>query len=338
MGGKARRVANRILGCAVLLALLVVGGLAFTHRQAISDHFKAQGFEASEEVSSLVDRLDLTDAGRRIFLASHPTLDASQGFNEQCAKVDHSEQGHVLGCYSGSAIHLFAVTDERLDGIVEVTAAHELLHAAYERLGAGERDALSRQLLDAYESLAEEDPELARRMEVYEHLSDAAFANELHSVLGTEVRKLPPRLEEHYRQWFGSRELIVDFFDAYHGVFSELQTRAESLQAELTALREDVERRSAEYDAAVERFNADAAEFQRRNEALEFSDEPEEFDRIYADLDQRRAQLEATLAGLQADIARYETLRTELQQLNQTSNELDQHLNSDLAPPSTRPG
>ena len=35
----------------------------------------------------------------------------------------------VLGCYANREISIFNVTDQRLDGIREVTAAHEMLHA-----------------------------------------------------------------------------------------------------------------------------------------------------------------------------------------------------------------
>lgn len=321
----------------VLFALVAAMIFAFWHRQEIADTFRARNFTASPEIVELVDELKLTDSGERVFLASHPTLDASQGFTEQCAMVDHSEDGHVLGCFANEVIHLFAVTDDRLSGVVEATAAHELLHATYARLSASEKEALSKQLVAAYEELAEDDPELEERMSVYEHLSPAAFSNELHSVLGTEVRDLPDKLEAHFAQWFEDRSMIVENFEAYHAVFTKLQERAEKLQKEMTKLRDDVEARSDAYDVDVEQFNEDAEEFQRRNEAYEFSDNPFEFQRIYDELGARRAELEATLEELQQDIEYYEELRTELQQLSQTSDELDQLLDSELAPPSTRP-
>ena len=328
---------RRTLGFLLFLALLAAAVFAMLHRQEIQDHFRAVSFEPSPRAVQVLDDLDLTDAGRRIFLASHPTVDGSQHFSEQCAEVDHSEQGHVLGCYTDEQIHLFDVADERVRGIVEVTAAHELLHAAYARLSEAERADLATRLREAYESLRGDHPELAERMAVYEHLSDAAFANELHSVLGTEVRALPRWLEDHYAQWFADRGALLDDFEAYHAVFVELREQADGLEAEMSALRADVERRNAEYEAAVQQFNRDAAEFRARNERFEFSDAPEEFERIRGELAQRRAELQDTLAALQADIDRYNGLRDELEALSQVSSELDRQLNSDLAPVTTRP-
>lgn len=329
-----RKVVGRLVAILLVLAVLAGAGWAFLHRQDISDHFAAQSFTPSQEISGLTGRLSLTDAGERIFFATHPTLDASQRFNTQCSDVDHSEGGHILGCYTRERIHLFKVTDDRLSGIVEVTAAHELLHAAFSRLSDRERTELAASLTELYEELVATHPELEERMSVYRELSPEGFGNELHSVLGTEVRELPAWLEQHYATWFSDRGSIVDHFEAYHGVFTELQERADRLQEEMAALREDVERRSEAYDAGVERFNADVDDFNRRNEAFEFSDDEAEFWRLRNDLRERAEKLNQEHDAIQADIERYERMREEMEKLNATNEELNQHLNSNLAPPA----
>ncbi len=331
------RAIGRVVTLLVILALIVGAFVAYQNRQVISDHFAAQNFTPTAEVVELTARILPTSAGERVFLASEPTLDASQGFNEQCSQVDHTEEGHVLGCFSGGKIHLFKVTDERLAGIVEVTAAHELLHATFSRLDASAKAALVQQLETAFEELSATDPALAERMQVYEGLSGTAFANELHSVFGTEVRELPADLEAHYAQWFTQRSVIVDFFDSYHQVFTQLKERASQLQAELTPMRADIEARRATYDDAVAQFNAEWAVFLQRNEAFEFSDNPGLFYAIRNEFDLRRDALNEDLTALNTDIAAYETMRIELQQLGELSTELQANLNSELAPPATAP-
>ena len=331
------RVIGRVITSLVVLALIAGAFFAYQNRQLISDHFAAQNFTPTAEIVELTARILPTSAGERVFLASEPTLDASQSFNDRCSQVDHSEEGHVLGCFSGGKIHLFKVTDERLSGIVEVTAAHELLHAAFSRLDASTRSELVQQLQTAFEELSATNPALSERMQVYQGLSGTAYANELHSVLGTEVRLLPPALEVHYAKWFEQRSVIVDFFDSYHYVFTELKERASRLQDELTAMRTDIEARSNSYDASVAQFNAEWELFLQRNEAFEFSDNPAQFYAIRNGFDVRRNALNEDLAGLNADIATYETLRIELQQLGELSTELQANLNSELAPPATTP-
>lgn len=338
MAGRVGKTLWGVFSTLIVLALIAAAGFAYLQRQNISDHFAAQSFEPSQEMSELTDRLMLTDTGRRVFFATHPTLEASQLFNEQCADVDHSEDGHILGCYTRDSIHLFKVTDERLNGIVEVTAAHELLHAAWARLGDGERSELVASLTRLYEELAEEDHELADRMSVYSELSEDAFANELHSVLGTEVRELPDWLEAHYARWFEDRLLIIDFFDAYHEVFAQIQARADELQSQLTALRESIEARSDDYDAALTQFNADVDDFNRRNAAYEFSGNVDEYWRLRGELEARSSTLSAERESIQADIDRYEQMRQELAELSDKNAELNQQLDSNLAPPPTPDG
>ena len=337
MGRPGSRVLRIVLGWVIVAAIAAACILAFWNRQLISDHFRASNFSPSPEVAQVMTDLRLTDTGERVFLASQPTIDGSQHFNEQCARVDHAEEGHVLGCYVDDAIHLFGVTDERLGKVVQVTAAHELLHATYSRLRAGEKESLAKRLNTLYEERSAEDAQLTERMEVYAHLSHASFTNELHSVLGTEVRDLPAWLEDYYGRWFTDRESIVDDFEEYHSVFTELQDRASELQTELEALREQYETRSAAYESAVRDFNAASEDLQRRNNAYEFSDNPDEFYRIRGELESWRSELAAELESLQDDAETYEDLRAELKTLGDTSNELDRQLDSGLAPPSTQP-
>lgn len=335
---KAQRSGLRRGLCLVAVLLVALGLiLAVTFRQQVKDHFAAVSFDPDPSVERVLHDLDLTDTGERVFLATHPTIDGSQHFNTQCAGVDHSEQGHVLGCYTHDQIHLFDVTDDRLSGVVEVTAAHELLHATFARMGDGDRSALGAKLRQEYDRRAGDDPALKERMSVYEHLSEASFVNELHSVLGTEVRELPDWLEEHYAQWFVDRADIVDAFATYHAVFVDLQQQADELRAEMETLRADVEARKKDYVSAVEQFNADAAEFSARNDRYEFSGDPAGFDQVRGELEWRRGDLESTRAGIQADVDRYNALRDQLTALSEVSTELDDQLNSDLAPVTTRP-
>lgn len=329
----AGKVIGRIVGVVILVAVLATAAFAYFNRQDIADYFAAQSFEPTQEITELAQRLDLTTAGHRVFFATSPTLEASQRFNEQCADVDHSEDGHVLGCYAQGAIHLFNVTDDRLNGITEVTAAHELLHATFSRLSDDEKRELTSSLTQIYQELSGEDPALAERMSVYSNLSPQSFANELHSVLGTEVRELPDWLEQHYAKWLNDRASIIDRFESYRDVFDQIQDRADELQAEMEDIRADVEARNAAYADAVAGYNAAVEDFNRRNANYEFSDDEGRFWAEQRALQDRAAALNAEHDAIDAEVARYEKMRQELEALNATSNELNEQLDSNLAPP-----
>ena len=331
--GILTRAAAAILAF-VLIALVII---AFAHRGTIRDHFLASTFEASEDVFTLTEGLHLTAAGERIFLASQPELGPPEDFNRWCSGVEHSEHSHVLGCFSHSEIYLFDVTDERLDGIVEVTAAHELLHAAYARMSPREQDELGTALNAEYERIVQASPRLAERMSVYDDLSSRAFTNELHSILGTEVMVLSDALEEHYAQWFQDRRQIVQLHERVSTVFSDLQARAHAVSDEMSQLRENIETRNAVYTVDVEQYNADADAFRARNDRYEFSDNFEEFNELRTELVDRHNALQLEHASLQSDTERYNSLRDELLELQEIGAELDRSLTSSLEPVDTTP-
>lgn len=326
-------VLMRIFWTLVVVALIAVATLLYMNRQTFQDHFAAQDFDPSPRISEVTSSLALTDVGERIFFATHPSIEGRETFNTRCERSDHDSGGHLLGCYSDDRIHLFEVDDDRLTGVVEVTAAHELLHAAHARLSQSERERLSKRLRDVYEELIVADPTLEERMSVYSSLSAARFANELHSVLGTEVADLPDWLENHYATWFADRASIVELFDSYHEVFASLQRQAESLQERLESLRAGIEDESSQYTASVEQFNADWASFRARNDAFEFSDEPDEFYRLLDAFEQRRTVLEDWRVSLEERVEEHERLRLELEELGELSSELNEKIDSEFSPP-----
>ncbi|MEB4616204.1 hypothetical protein [Leucobacter sp. M11] len=330
------RSGQKMAAWLLVLALLAVGVFyVVTKRQELQDRFEAANYEPSARVLQVIDRLALSDSGELIFLASKPTVESSQRFNQQCKDVSHSDDGHVLGCYADGRIHLFEVADERLSGVVEVTAAHELLHASFARLSEAEVSTLMPQLETAYADLSTEDPALKERMDLYAHLGRSAFANELHSVLGTEVASLPAELEQHYKTWFSDRSGVVNLFNRYHGVFVELQEQTEALETEMKQLAESIQQRSDAYTAELEAYDQDLASFKTRNANYEFSNAPWEFDQIRTELGLRRDWLEGERSALNADIDRYNGLREQLAALSETSAELDRTIDSNLAPPAS---
>lgn len=330
---RVRHIIAIVLACALIAATVV----AVMNRQLIQDKISAASFTPTAAVIDLKDSLKLTDEGTRIFLASRPTLDGTQYFNTQCSEVKHGAAGHVLGCFIEDRIHLYNVADPRVSGIVKVTAAHELLHAAYARMQPGDRTALAEKLLKLYDERSQEEPDLTRRMEMYASLPRTAFAAELHSVFGSEQEDLPEWLEEHYAQWFTNRAEITKSYRGYQSVFRGLQNDASDLRSRMKELRIDVEERKVEYDKAVAAFDADTAEFNRRNKKREFASNPKAGEAINRSLKERRAGLNQTLTELQDDIAHYNEMRTELEHLGNVSTQLEAHLDSALAPITTRP-
>lgn len=333
MEQKARSTLGRVFATLILIVILACGTFVWIHRGEISVRIDALGYHPTPAMSKLEQRLALTNEGSALFHASRPTLDASSAFTQQCSGVNHSEGGYLLGCFTSERlIHLFQVEDERLSGIVEVTATHELMHAAWARFPVSEQNQLVKKLTHLYKEKIQTEQDFKERMEVYKNLSRKDFANELHSIFATEVAHLPRWLEHHYSKWLADRKQTITYFNHYHDIFVSLKQEAEALQTQMRELREKVEQGTARYEHDVQQFNQDVKEFNRRNDAFEFSDQPEEFDRLASDLRQRKTELDVRHKEFEHDVERYEDMRETLKSLSDLSLELDRKLDSELAP------
>lgn len=220
MKGKQPKVVGTI--AAVLCIVLVLTG-AWLQRYLIFDIARTVRYDPPDAVEQIANDLSLSDETRRTFYAYYPSLEGKDTFKQHCAVT---EKTNVLGCYvSLQGIYLYDVTDPRLDGVVEVTAAHEILHAAYERLSRSEKTRINTLLREVYESL--NDNRLKETIRSYEE-SGADILNELHSIIATEIQDIPTELEKYYSQYFIDRSSIVGLFTNYQ---SEFISRREKVNA-----------------------------------------------------------------------------------------------------------
>jgi hypothetical protein len=307
------------------LSPLALLGWASAHGQRITDQIAVWNFEPSSEIEGYVDRSTMTDLGEFLFYASHPQVNTQESFDSICPS---DEEGvGTLGCYlpASGAIHLYDITDERLDGMEEVIASHEMLHAAWDRMSADELAAIS-PLLEAQATAMEGDPAFVERMAFYARSEPGERLNELHSILGTEVAELDPRLEKHYADLFGDRQAVVALFTTSNQVFVDLENQANALVAELDALSAGIEADYASYTAGFDQLDADVALFNARADAGDFSSQ-RQFDRERDALLQRQDDLDALYASIDERNTTYEAKLVELEGLNADADDLNSSIN-----------
>ncbi|HSX35084.1 MAG TPA: hypothetical protein VLF62_05580, partial [Candidatus Saccharimonadales bacterium] len=152
------------LGPVLTLALLIgaSGWLALNHDLA-SDWLATRGYSPPSNIQQMADATSMTPYARRLFYVNKPQVDGRDAFNKECSNA--SDQVSVLGCYTGNrqGIFIYNVTDSRLDGIQQVTAAHEMLHQAYDRLSGAERTTIDGLLNDYAKTVT--DPELISKID-----------------------------------------------------------------------------------------------------------------------------------------------------------------------------
>ena len=244
----------------------------------------------------LATQTTMNDNSRRLFYVYHPELEERQAFNEHCRT---SERTIVLGCYvSFKGIYIYNVTDERLYGVTQVTAAHELLHAAYGRLSPSEKGRVNGLLNDAFAKVT--DQRIRDTIEDYRK-NGADTNNELHSILGTEVRILPPALEKYYSKFFANRGVVVGYSEKYVQAFEQRKAQADSYKQQMNAVQAQLK------DLKVSIDQQEAALSQERN-ALEAdrrsADTPEEVQAFNA----RVASYNNKVRTYQASITKFNTL------------------------------
>jgi flagellar biosynthesis chaperone FliJ len=156
------------------------------------------------------------------------------------------EKTIILGCYKGGdrGIYLYRVSDPRLDGVVEVTAAHEMLHAAYERLSSDERRSLDRQL-EAFYRQSLRDERVKTTVDSYKTLEPSELPNEMHSIFATEVAVLPTELEQYYTRYFRDRQRVVALATAYQSEFTLRREQVALYDAELAAVKTTIDSNQA---------------------------------------------------------------------------------------------
>lgn len=320
-----------IVGLVFATLSLLLAALLFFNRQYVLDQITFWQYEPTSQIRELAKSSGMNGAGEFYFYASRPTLEGTQQFNQECDRKE--ERTAILGCYTGQRIYIYDVQDERLDGIRAVTAAHEMLHAAYERMGEAERQRIDGLLEKEYEKL-KNDAKLAERMEFYARTEPGQRGNELHSVIGTEITDIGPELDQYYKKYFADRSKVVALHANYEKVFKTLQARADALSAELRTLRDTIETDTVIYNKDLKDFNSDAAEFKKRANGGDF-DSRAQFDRELAVLTSRAGQLDEFREEIEANIARYQSLQKDLTGVASQSEELNRSINSNLAPAPT---
>ncbi len=225
----------------VLVILFVVGtGAVWWHRQAISDWMILRDYRPSPTVMRLSRDTAMTPYAQKLFYINNPQILSGKPFTTQCPLA--AEKTVILGCYRGKdrGIFLHTVTDERLHGVVEVTAAHEMLHAAYDRLSGAAKKRIDT-LLVAYYERGLTDERVKDTLEAYKKSEPHQLPNEMHSIFGTEVATLPAELETYYQTYFLNRNAVTNLMRSYQAEFTSRRDQVERYDAELSTLKTSIE-------------------------------------------------------------------------------------------------
>ena len=316
---KKSSLRSSLFGGVFSALLLAFAGFLLLNQQYVTDQVSVWAYEPTSAVRSIEDRIDLTKQGQFYFYKTHPQVNNSDKFNADCPRQESDSP--ILGCYASGRIYIYDVPNAQLDGIQEVTASHEILHSVWDRMSEKEQSRIGALLKDEYTKL-DTNSELAQRMAYYKRTEPGQLANELHSILGTEVKKLSPELEVYYAKYFSDRQVVVELYNNYDALFKELKAQSDTLYATLTTLGVEIESRSATYSANVRQLSADIASFNARASAGDF-DSADQFNAERSRLvvrsnvlDGERASITGTIESYNSQYAAYQKIATQIETLN----------------------
>lgn len=312
----------------LLLVLMIAGFFLadFLQPRIWWDYYIRSDYQPDSQVTQLIDRLAFTQRGKNVFLASSPVVSDADRFNEQCARREATIS--ILGCYDDQNIYIYHVSEPKLSGIMETTAAHELLHAVYVRLNQFERPKVDELIMANYEKF--KTPELEQRLEYYRRIDPDSITNELHSILGTELTQLSPALEDYYSRYFTNRSVIVDFYKSYHQQFVDLSSKAEELKQQIDAMLPEITVSQKQYTTKLDSLNHDIELFNQRADGGHYTSQWQ-FNRDRQTLLARINSIEDERQYINNLVDKYNQLiedynnnATQYQKLNQSINSLSQ--------------
>ena len=305
------------------LVVLVVSAVAVFYAPRLLDIVRAAQFQPSNQVASAEERLALSGRGTEIFYATAPAIEDKAQFNQSCQSTERTAA--ILGCYYKDRIYLYDIQNKELDGTMEVTAAHEMLHAAYHRLNMFERPNVDKMIRAEYEKI-KDDPTLKQVMQYYQKAEPGAELDELHSIIGTTIADLPDDLERYYATYFSDRAKVVALNESYNKVFSELSTKADELQQRIDAARPAIQADLKAYETDLEQLNLDIQSFNQRAASGGFGSRAEFqaartalVSRVDA-LNTRQQAINTRVDALNADITALNQIAIHVNQLNESIN------------------
>ncbi len=325
---KGRKIFKLVVKSIVLVAFVFLATLAYLNKQYIIDRVTVWRFVPAASVLDLVDRAGMNDNGKFFYLAGQPKIENAQDFNNNCQRAEVTTS--ILGCYNNGLIYIYNVTDPKLDGVREVTAAHEALHAIYSRLGESEKSKINLLLELEYTRLIP-DGDFKEKMAFYDRSEVGQRDNELFSIIGTEVASINPELEVYYDKYFSNRQKVVSLNQKYITVFKTVRDKASDLKSKMDIIATDITDKTNQYNSNINKLNSDIQLFNedaRNNVFLsqeQFDSQREQLVNSIDLIDSRRVYLNNEINQYNVILGEYNSLATQSQDLYKS-------IDSNLAP------
>lgn len=314
-------IGGTLVFCVVLAATLVL------NQQKITDWWRLRGYQPSPAIQQLADQDTMTSYTRHLFYLNRPQLLSSvNSFRKHCPE---NETNIVLGCYhpGQNGIFIYQVKDPALSGVIQVTAAHEVLHSVYARLNTNERNNLNRLLSDYYKN-GLQDERVKSEIKIYRQTEPNAVLEEMSCTFGTQITDLPEPLENYYKKYFSDRSAIVSYEKQYESAFTARQDKIRQDDKRLTAMKQQIDAQQASLEEKQSQLSA----VQSRLKSLLADGQTDEYNASIPAYNIQVNQYNDGVADLKGQIEQYNRLVQERNEVASELTTLDQALDTRLSP------
>lgn len=325
------RAFKRALAAVLMIALLSFPVWIYFNAQALSDWVQLRGYNPPVAVSTLASQDTMTAYAKHVFYVNHPQLESNPNqFRTDCHE---SEKTIILGCYHSSqeGIFVYGVKDPRLSGVQQVTAAHEMLHAAYDRLSGKDKDYVDN-LLQSYYNTGVHDQRIIDTINAYQKSEPNDVVNEMHSVFGTEISSLPAPLEAYYQKYFVNRQAVAGFANSYQSEFTSREDQINADAARLAQMKAQIDAEEQSLSAKSAQINSDRANL----DSLRSSGQISQYNAGVASFNAEVSSYNSGVAKLHSDISAYNQLVADYNSIAAELASLQQSLDTRLVPQTSQ--
>jgi hypothetical protein len=214
-------------------------------------------------ILELISDMELTDAAKKVLRQVNPQLKDKKAFNGICG-YDGDPRTYVAGCYyptensehidiynSGADANSLEKSLYDYRSSKQVTLAHEMMHAVYEkRVSDADKTWINSELDEIYLKNSDIKEELSIYPEEERH-------SELYARTATEIKDVSDKLEKHFTNYFKDRMYIVNKYQTTKKQIIEMMKGADEILEQAEKQRQKALRAGTWYDRylAVKEYN-----------------------------------------------------------------------------------
>lgn len=320
---------KRLFAPILVLIILASPIVAAANAQSIDDWWKLRNYIPPASIVQLATQDTMNSYTRHLFYLNHPQLINNAATFRSPGYCPENLNTIVLGCYhqGQNGIFIYQVSDPQLAGVVQVTAAHEVLHAVYARLSSSARNQLNSEL-ESYYKNGLTDSRVIDEVKLYQQTEPNDVYDEMSCTFGTEIPNLPAPLENYYKQYFTNRAVITNFAQSYQSEFTSRQDQASLLSTQMSALLSKIDNEEGQLNAELNQINSDRARLDSERSDGQIAT----YNSDVASFNSEVNSYNAGIASLKTDITSYNQLVSQYNAIAQELATLEKSIDTRLVP------